>query len=65
MSKCKSCKRKVNNFVIEIFTCKCQNIYCRHHMHAHNCTYDYKNEFKEKMKDQLPVIRADKIQYRI
>jgi hypothetical protein len=29
-----------------IYTCKCRNIYCPKHLLAHDCTFDYKAEFK-------------------
>ena len=59
--KCKFCNKKVGLLGIK---CKCGNLYCSLHLHAesHNCTYDFKSDGKELLKEKLIRIDADKIQ---
>ena len=52
MPKCKVCSSKINKLFVQIYTCKCENIYCSTHMHYHGCTYDYKKDVVEKVKSQ-------------
>jgi hypothetical protein len=44
--------------------CKCCGFYCMKHRHAesHSCTFDYKGEGMNKLKAQLPEIRATKLE---
>ncbi len=62
MTKCEHCKTK--KVGLEPFTCKCEYkklcIYC-HLPSNHNCTFDYKQEWKNKLKKELPVVIADKL----
>ena len=54
-SKCNKCKKKLS---LIYFTCKCGNTYCIAHQipHKHNCTFDYLNENKQKIKKNNPKI---------
>ncbi len=63
MAKCIICKTKISNLMIDIYTCKCNNVYCSEHINTcnHNCSYDYKNQYKEIIKDKLPLVTFDKI----
>tara|TARA_Y100000590_G_C15708901_1_gene1009626 strand:+ start:2429 stop:2683 length:255 start_codon:yes stop_codon:yes gene_type:complete len=53
--KCYECKCKLK---LIVFTCKCGHIFCQKHLgaHSHNCTYDYKNEKKEKIEKENPKL---------
>ena len=31
--------------MVELYTCRCNNIYCGLHKHEHGCEYDYLKEF--------------------
>ena len=44
--------------------CKCCGFYCIKHRHAelHSCTFDYKGEGMNKLKAQLPEVRATKLE---
>jgi hypothetical protein len=59
-NKCKICKKKIKPI---IFYCKCKNMYCLSHLQPelHNCTYDFKKEGKEKLKEENPKIINKKI----
>ncbi len=64
MSKCSfnSCKNKL--FLTD-YPCKCGVTYCSSHRHAevHNCTFNYKENAKNKLLETLsePIVK-DKIQ---
>ena len=59
-SICIICKKKLG---LLGFICKCNNYYCSLHRHAekHNCSFDYKKEFKEKFIKNNPVLETKKI----
>lgn len=63
MAKCIICKKKINKTMVDIHTCKCENIYCSNHIDAnnHNCSFDYRNNYKNIIKDKLPLVVFDKI----
>lgn len=63
MTKCFICKKKINNILVDIHTCKCENIYCGNHLDAnnHNCSFDYRKNYKNIIKDKLPLVVFDKI----
>ena len=44
--------------------CKCTGFYCIKHRHAetHSCAFDYKSEGINKLKAQLPEVRAVKLE---
>jgi hypothetical protein len=61
MAKCIICKKKINDIIKDIYLCKCNNIYCSNHTNNHNCTYDYQNDFKKHIKNNLPLVTFEKI----
>ncbi len=62
MSKsCLICKKKINKIYILIHTCRCNGIYCNDHLHNHHCSFDYKTEYQENMKKEMPVITKQKV----
>jgi hypothetical protein len=58
-SKCNTCNTKV--YLPICSTCKCLHIFCSKHITNHECLYDYKEKFTEKLTKQLVVCEADKI----
>jgi hypothetical protein len=55
------CNKKLKLF--EESPCKCGLFFCMAHRFAdlHNCSYDYKQEQKEKIKKENPAVINDKI----
>eukprot|EP00178_Gracilaria_changii_P012272 TRINITY_DN34774_c0_g1_i1.p1 TRINITY_DN34774_c0_g1~~TRINITY_DN34774_c0_g1_i1.p1 ORF type:complete len:148 (+),score=10.50 TRINITY_DN34774_c0_g1_i1:116-559(+) len=60
-SRCFSCKKRVGLTGIK---CKCEYVFCGKHRYAeaHECTFNYKQQGREILKDQLPVVAAQKIE---
>lgn len=62
MPICDHCKTKKVGSVS--FVCKCNYktlcIKCRYPF-VHNCSYDFKNEWKNNLEKNLPVVIADKL----
>jgi hypothetical protein len=59
---CEYCKKKKVGIIN--FPCKCEykNLCMKCRLPSdHNCQFDYKQEWKEELKKQMPVIVADKI----
>jgi hypothetical protein len=61
MTQCVVCKRKIISCMTLIHTCKCKNIYCNLHMHDHNCTFDYKENWQNNSEKCLPTFKPEKI----
>lgn len=59
--RCKVCCKKLSLFTE--FECRCKLKFCIKHRHStqHNCTFDYKQEFKEKLTKENPKIEPKKI----
>ena len=60
--KCSVCNKKINEFTK--YDCsKCNAVLCLSHLNAslHNCTFDYKNKFKDILIKQNPVIIKEKV----
>lgn len=60
--KCNVCKKKIPEYMKEVYTCKCNGIYCTKHKVDHECTFDYNLEFRETMKDRMPPIIPRKLE---
>jgi hypothetical protein len=62
ISRCpfKDCRKKL---VLTDYACKCGIIYCCTHRTdiAHNCTYDYKSEYANKLNNNLVKVNGNKI----
>ena len=58
--KCCECHKNVN--IVDGITCKCRcgNIYCKYHKFEHQCSFDYKEHYKETHK--LVKLDDNKIQ---
>tara|TARA_B110000008_G_C16796699_1_gene494936 strand:+ start:365 stop:565 length:201 start_codon:yes stop_codon:yes gene_type:complete len=63
MAKCKECKKKLSMVEKEIGKCKCNKYYCAKHRGSgkHNCTYDYKKEVKDILKEKMPEVSFQKV----
>jgi len=60
--RCKICRKKLNSLLIETFTCKCGNYYCKeNHFFDHNCTFDYLENNKKFLQENIPVIVGEKV----
>ena len=58
--KCSECGK---NLPLLYFSCKCKLFFCIKHYipEKHNCTFDYKSDFKKAILKNNPVIAPDKI----
>lgn len=58
--KCKHCKTISS---LMLFDCKCKNKYCLSCLlpETHNCSFDYVNENKDKLKNSLEKVENLKI----
>ena len=59
--KCMICRRKVPTIFLDVYTCKCNNIYCPVHRNDHSCTYNYYKEHQKKLKKENPIIIKEKM----
>lgn len=59
--KCFNCQKKIK---LIPFKCKCEHDFCLKCKDSldHNCQFDYKKEFKEKLTKLNPVIAPDKLE---
>ena len=57
---CENCGKKLG--IIQ-FVCRCKKYFCIkcRYPEAHGCGYDYKGEGRKKIKEDNPVVKADKI----
>lgn len=60
-STCAFCNKKLK--FISTFTCRCQKSFCtKHRFHdKHDCTFDYKNEARNKLIENNPKVAPKKI----
>lgn len=63
MSKCCICKRKINHLLLDVYTCRCKNLYCKIHLHEHNCKFDYNKLFREQMKNKMFKVIKKKVEH--
>lgn len=61
VTRCIVCNKKIPEYLLTAYRCKCKGIYCTEHKFTHDCTFDYNAEFKEKMKEAMPVVQARKV----
>ncbi|KAI4293039.1 AN1-type zinc finger protein 5/6 [Pancytospora philotis] len=59
--KCSFCDKKLK--FTSAFMCRCENFYCNRHrfFDQHNCTFDYKTEARNKLKQDNPKVVARKL----
>ena len=62
MERCnfKNCNKKLP---LSSTKCRCGQRFCSKHRlpEIHDCSYDYKSEYKDRLKQQNPTIKAVKI----
>ncbi len=61
MFKCMICDSKLRSLTIHINTCRCSGIYCRRHLHEHNCPYDYHELYRNQVEKILVPVIAEKV----
>lgn len=59
-NRCLSCKKKLG---LTGFTCRCGDLFCSIHRYSdkHDCTFDYNAMGKKEIRDNNPVIVAQKV----
>lgn len=62
MNNCNHCNKKINLYYLK---CKCNNLYCYKCINndVHNCSYDYKNEYKKILEKNNKKIIHSKIDH--
>ena len=56
---CKVCKTRINPLMISMYKCKCHNVYCHIHLHEHECTFNYLENFqKEYEKTHKKILKS-------
>lgn len=60
-SCCSQCNKKLGP--AQIFTCKCEKMFCSTHRYSdrHTCTYDFKTPAKAALAQQNPVVKNEKL----
>ena len=55
--RCDFCNKKLG---LIFFTCKCENHFCQKHLnpHSHDCSFNYKLECQEKLKENNPQMKS-------
>ena len=61
--RCCVCNKKINTTLSDALRCKCNATVCRLHRFPdqHNCTYDFRNENKSKLRREMPQVECDKV----
>ena len=57
--KCLVCNKKLQSLMIQMYTCRCNGIYCSDHLHHHDCRYDYAQS--SKVEESVTATKVDKI----
>lgn len=52
-NRCSLCNKKLP---ITAYPCKCGALYCTAHILDHACSYDYQDEYKKKLKTNMPPV---------
>ena len=61
MNRCEICNKKIPSVFVSINLCKCGSLYCNYHKSDHDCSYDYKTEFRKTLEIQMPKIFVEKV----
>lgn len=58
---CNECNKCLK--LVEEYPCKCELYFCKTHKFRdnHNCTFNYKNKWKEYLKESNPVTTSSKV----
>ena len=65
MTVCFFCQKKLSFMEETIGDCKCKQFFCKKHRfpEEHQCTFDYKHEQREKLKETMCVVSVRKVQH--
>ena len=59
--RCTICKKKLNIICKEIYTCKCNNLFCREvHLYNHDCTFDFHANEQKILETNLKAVKLKK-----
>jgi len=60
--KCPVCKKRLT-LVEQQMSCRCKKTFCTKHRLAssHDCTFNYVDSTKEKLKESMPAVVFDKV----
>lgn len=61
-TKCSICDKKIPPLMVDVYTCKCGNIYCPRHKLNHDCSWDFLQENQKRIRLQNPIISKPKIE---
>lgn len=57
LDRCKECNKKI----LYSTKCKCGDIYCLVHLTRHKCNFDYHNNHKRKLEQELVKVVKQKV----
>jgi len=60
--RCKECNCRLPLTATCASSCQCGDVFCAHHMHAHECSFDYHAREQRKLKDDNPQITPSKLE---
>lgn len=55
------CRVKLSLSQVTCGRCYCGSVYCPTHRHNHNCLFNYREQAKEEIERNLPLIKGEKI----
>jgi hypothetical protein len=58
---CLTCSKKLRSVQKITNQCRCNQFFCNDHLHKHECDYDHRKIYQERMMKDLPKIVAQKI----
>lgn len=61
MPKCHICTKRVKKMFLDMYTCKCDFVFCSDHLHDHNCTFDMKSLQQTHLKKKMIKLKKVKI----
>lgn len=59
--RCEKCKRKISFMMVDVYTCKCNGLYCWEHKLNHDCSWDWLEEHKQNIEKNNPIVKREKI----
>lgn len=60
--RCSVCRQKLSS--VWQYVCKCELLLCSKHKSIidHECTFDWKNNMKTKLREAMPIVKPEKIE---
>lgn len=63
MNRCTICSKKLKLTHAMMYQCKCKLYFCKTHVdYEHACSIDRAEDYKEKLRERLPVVSASKLE---